>query len=199
MDIRDENGTRINACVEGAEQELANTYIKAEDCVLELGARYGSVSCIINSKLRCKKNHVAVEPDERVWKALELNRSTNNCDFHIVKGFVSNRKLSLTEKNACDGYATTSFENKDTTIPSYSLKEIQDTYDLSFNVLVADCEGFLESFFDENPDFPDTLRLIIFEADYPEKCNYTKIRSILEYDKEFTELLFGHQNVWIKS
>jgi hypothetical protein len=98
-----------------------------------------------------------------------------------------------------DGYATTSFENKDTTIPSYSLKEIQDTYDLSFNVLVADCEGFLESFLDENPDFPDTLRLIIFEADYPEKCNYTKIRSILEYDKEFTELLFGHQNVWIKS
>jgi FkbM family methyltransferase len=197
MDIRDENGTRINACVEGAEQELANTYITAEDCVLELGARYGSVSCIINSKLRCKKNHVAVEPDERVWKALELNRSTNNCDFHILKGFVSNKKLSLTKVD--DGYATTSFENKDTTIPSYSLKEIQDTYDLSFNVLVADCEGFLESFLDENPDFPDTLRLIIFEADYPEKCNYTKIRSILEYDKEFTELLFGHQNVWIKS
>ena len=109
------------------------------------------------------------------------------------------KKLSLTQENACDGYATTSIKNKDTTIPSYSLKEIQETCDLSFNVLVADCEGFLESFFDENPDFPDNLRLIMFEADYAEKCNYTKIRSILEYDKDFTELLFGHQNVWIKS
>jgi FkbM family methyltransferase len=197
MDIRDENGKPIDPSVEGHEQELANTYIRADDCVLELGARYGSVSCIINSKLKCKKNHVAVEPDERVWKALELNRSANNCDFHIVKGFVSNKKLSLTDGG--DGYATTSVENKDTTIPSYSLKEIQETYDLSFNVLVADCEGFLESFFDDNPDFPDNLRLIIFEADYPDKCNYTKIRSILEYDKDFTELLFGHQNVWIKS
>jgi FkbM family methyltransferase len=199
MDIRDENGKRIDPKMEGPEQELANTYIRADDCVLELGARYGSVSCLINSKLNCKKNHVAVEPDERVWNALEHNRSVNNCDFHIVKGFVSNKKLSLTEITSYDGYGTTSVENKDTTIPSYSLKEIQQTYDLSFNVIVADCEGFLESFLDDNPDFPDNLRLIIFEADYPEKCNYTKIRSILEYDKDFTELLFGHQNVWIKS
>ena len=199
MDIRDENGKVIDPSIEGAEQELANTYITEDDRVLELGARYGSVSCVINSKLRCKKNHVAVEPDERVWNALELNRSANNCDFHIVKGFVSNRRLSLTEITSYDGYGTPSVENKDTTIPSYTLKEIQQTYDLSFNVLVADCEGFLESFFDDNPDFPDNLRLIIFEADYPDKCNYTKIRSILEYDKDFTELLFGHQNVWIKS
>ena len=197
MDIRDENGKRIDPKTEGPEQELANTYITEDDRVLELGARYGSVSCIINSKLRCKRNHVAVEPDERVWDALDLNRSVNNCDFHIVKGFVSNKKLSLI--NQSDGYATTSVENKDTTIPSYTLKEIQQTYDLSFNVLVADCEGFLESFLDDNPDFVDNLRLIIFEADYPDKCNYTKIRSILEYDKDFTELLFGHQNVWIKS
>lgn len=197
MDIRDENGKRIDPKMEGPEQELANTYINEDDRVLELGARYGSVSCIINSKLRCKRNHVAVEPDERVWGALDLNRGVNNCDFHIVKGFVSNKKLSLI--NQSDGYATTSVENKNTTIPSYTLKEIQQTYDLSFNVLVADCEGFLESFFDDNPDFVDKLRLIIFEADYPDKCNYTKIRSILEYDKDFTELLFGHQNVWIKS
>lgn len=197
MDIRDENGKVIDPSIEGHEQELANTYITEDDRVLELGARYGSVSCVINSKLRCKKNHVAVEPDERVWNALELNRSANNCDFHIVKGFVSNKKLSLI--NVSDCYATTSVENKDTTIPSYTLKEIQQTYDLSFNVLVADCEGFLESFLDDNPDFVDNLRLIIFEADYPDKCNYTKIRSILEYDKDFTEILFGHQNVWIKS
>ena len=64
-------------------------------------------------------------------------------------------------------------------------------------MLVADCEGFLEVFFDENPDFYDNLRLIIFEADYAEKCNYDKIRNNLQ-QKGFTKLLEGHQNVWMK-
>lgn len=57
--------------------------------------------------------------------------------------------------------------------------------------------GYLEQFFDDNPNFYDDLRLIIFEADYPEKCDYDKIRNNL-YNKNFTELLNGHQNVWIR-
>lgn len=49
-----------------SEQDLAKQYIKKDDVVLELGARYGSVSCIINSKLSNKNNQVSVEPDSRV-------------------------------------------------------------------------------------------------------------------------------------
>ncbi len=37
--------------MEKDEQDLANKYILEDDIVLELGARYGSVSCIINNKL----------------------------------------------------------------------------------------------------------------------------------------------------
>jgi hypothetical protein len=48
-----------------------------------------------------------------------------------------------------------------------------------FNVLVADCEGFLETFLDENDGFLDQLRLIIFEEDRPHACNYTKIKENL--------------------
>ena len=44
--------------LEKPEQELAEKYINKDDIVLELGARYGSVSCIINSKLSNKTNHV---------------------------------------------------------------------------------------------------------------------------------------------
>ena len=36
--------------LEKYEQELVNKYILENDVVLELGARYGSVSCIINYK-----------------------------------------------------------------------------------------------------------------------------------------------------
>ena len=43
-----------NLC-ENAEQKIANQFIKEDDIVLELGGRYGSVSCVINKKLNDKK------------------------------------------------------------------------------------------------------------------------------------------------
>jgi len=197
MDIRNEHGEPIGS-VETPEQYVAHQYIQETDVVFELGARYGSVSCIINSKLQCKTNQVVVEPDERVWKALEKNRDANSCEFHIVKGFVSSKKLGLTELDCWyGGYGATYVEQSDSTIPSYTMQEITERYNLNCNVLLADCEGFLECFFDENPDVYDGLRLIIFEADYPNTCNYTKIRTTLR-EKGFTEKLHGHQNVWIK-
>ena len=48
-DFQNENGAQINTnCFELQEQELAKKYIKENDVVLELGARYGSVYCAIN-------------------------------------------------------------------------------------------------------------------------------------------------------
>jgi precorrin-6B methylase 2 len=38
--------------VEISEQQLAKEYIQPDDVVFELGARYGSVSCCINKKLK---------------------------------------------------------------------------------------------------------------------------------------------------
>jgi FkbM family methyltransferase len=199
MIIRDINGNIIDTeNIEKQEQDLANQYILENDIVLELGARYGSVSCIINSKLKNKKNQVVVEPDERVWDALEQNKIRNNCDFIIVKGFISNKKLDLTNLDCCSGgYGATFIENDNTKIISYSLNDIQNKYNIKFNVLVADCEGYLEVFFDENPEFYNNLRLIIFEADYEEKCNYNKIKNTL-FEKGFIKILEGHQNVWIR-
>ena len=199
MNIVDLFGNKVDIQnIEKPEQDLVNEYILENDVVLELGARYGSVSCIINSKLNNKKNQVVVEPDDRVWDALEKNKNSNNCEFNIVKGFISNKKLGLTNLNVyLGGYGATFIENNDTTIPSYSLEEITNTFNLNFNVLVADCEGFLEVFFDENPSLYDNLRLIIFEADYCEKCNNDKIKNKL-IEKNFYKILEGHQNVWIK-
>ena len=197
MIILDENNNVINTeNIEKQEQDLAREYISGDDIVLELGARYGSVSCIINSKLNNKNNQVVVEPDERVWNALELNKHNNNCYFSIVKGFISNKKLNLTNINSYQGYDSTSIENDNSKIPSYTLDGITKNYNLKFNVLIADCEEFLEVFFDENPTFYDDLRLIIFEADYPEKCNYDKIRNNLR-KKGYINILEGFQNVWL--
>ena len=198
LDIRDLKGVPIDTNrIEKHEQDLANLYILENDVVLELGARYGSVSCVINSKLNNKNNQVVVEPDDRVWEALENNKTRNGCAFNIVKGFISKKKLDLTELDCClGGYGSTFIENKNTKISSLTLDQVREQYKLNFNVLVADCEGFLEVFFDENPEFYDSLRLIMFEADYCEKCNYGKIRNTLR-EKGFVKILEGHQNVWI--
>lgn len=199
MDIKNEYEKSINtATMEKREQDLAKQYIEENDVVFELGARYGSVSCIINSKLKCKTNQVSVEPDARVWEALERNKKVNNCEFRIVKGFVSEKKLGLTNlNNWYGGYGATYVDQDDSNIPSWTMNEITKKYNLQYNVLVADCEGFLERFFDENPKLYDSLRLVIFEADYSNKCNYNKIRNKLK-EKGFIEKLHGHQNVWIK-
>ena len=199
MEILDENNKIVDIKkMERDEQELAKTYIKENDVVLELGARYGSVSCIINSKLNNKNNQVVVEPDNRVWDALEKNKKNNKCSFNIVKGFISKKKLDLTNLNSWyGGYGSTFIENNNTKIPSYTLEEVTKKYNLNFNVLVADCEGFLEVFFDENPNFYDNLRLIIFEADHSDKCDYNKIRNKLK-EKKYTSLREGFQNVYIK-
>jgi precorrin-6B methylase 2 len=116
MDIRDFKGNKINTnVIEHDEQQIANKFISQNDIVLELGARYGSVSCIINSKLNNKYNQVVVEPDKRVWDALEQNRERNNCKFNIVKGFISNKKLDLTNLDCCHGgYGATFIENEKT-------------------------------------------------------------------------------------
>lgn len=156
------------------------------------------MSYAINQILTNKKNQVVVEPDDRVWDALTNNRDINKCEFNIVKGFVSNKQLSLTNLDVYyGGYGATFVDDETTNIRSYTMDEIKATYGLDFNVLVADCEGFLERFFDENQQFFDGLRLIIFEADYPEKCNYDKIRKELQ-KRNLREIISGHQNVWCK-
>jgi FkbM family methyltransferase len=199
MKIYNETNNLVNINkLEVEEQILVKKYIEKDDVVLELGARYGSVSCQINSKLSNKNNQVSVEPDKRVWEALEKNKKINNCEFNIINGFIGEKKMDLINLDDWyGGYGSTFIYNENTTIQSYTLDEIKKKYNLKFNVLVADCEGFLEVFFDENPNFYNDLRLIIFEADYPDKCNYEKIReSLIKHN--FKAILSGHQNVYIK-
>jgi precorrin-6B methylase 2 len=96
MNFIDMKGNAINInTVEVDEQKLVKKYIESDDVVLELGARYGTVSCAINNKLKNKKNQVSVEPDDRVWDSLKRNKEVNNCDFNIIEGFISNKKLCI--------------------------------------------------------------------------------------------------------
>jgi hypothetical protein len=184
--------------LEFEEQILARIYIKKNHTVLELGARYGTVSYAINNKLEKKYNQVSVEPDSRVWDALEKNKNIYKSQYNILKGFISNKKLSLKETENEYNYGVFCEENETSIIPSYTLDEVEKMFNLSFDVLVADCEGYLETFLDENPLLYDQLILIIYEADRPHICNYNKINNML-LNKKFINIENGLQNVWVKN
>lgn len=190
----DEHGNSINATEsEYPEQCLSFLYVDPNSTVLELGARYGSVSCIINRKLTNKQNQVSVEPDSTVWEALEKNIERNGCEVRLHKGFVSKKSRGLLPY----GYAATSYVDDNSNIPSASVEDLEDFYSLKFDTLVADCEGFLEEFFEEHPHLYDQLKTVIFEADYPNKCNYDKIRANLR-QHGFQQVIHGFQNVYKK-
>lgn len=197
----DEHGSVIrHERVERDEQDQARAFIPPDAVVLELGARYGTVSCIINKIISNPKNMVVVEPDPRVWGALESNMRLNDCDFHIVKGFISKKPLELVQPEN-DDYGTTAQPiqaGQSPPIPSYTLEEIEAKHGgLRFNTLVADCEGFLEQFFDENPQLYDQLNLVMFEKDYPIKCNYDRIMFELQR-RGFVQVVAGFHEVWRK-
>jgi FkbM family methyltransferase len=194
LEIFTEKGMQIDTSkTEYPEQCIAVSYIDPESTVLELGARYGSVSCIINKQLTNKENQISVEPDSTVWTALEQNILRNGCSIRVHKGFVSKKTRNLIPL----GYAATSVVADSSTIPSASVEDIESLYDLKFDTLVADCEGFLGEFFSEHPHLYNQLKTVIFEADYPQKCNYDDIRSSLKAHG-FHEIITGFQNVFKK-
>lgn len=180
---------------ESTEQQQAEEYI-TEDCiVLELGARYGTVSCIINKKLKDPRNQVSVEPDNTVWASLEHNMISNKCNFHLVKGVISNTPLKLVKETF--GYANSTVKSENSTIPRFTLTQVESQYNLKFNTLVADCEGFLGQFFEENPHMYKQLTLCIFEKDCPDKCDYDRITNNLR-SNGFTNIVSGVHEVWKK-
>jgi len=173
---------------ESNEIKIVKQFIKKKDCVLELGARYGGVSCAINNILTedYKEKQYSVEPDERVWEALEKNKNNHNCKFNIIKGTISKDKMKIIKNsrkfNDNNDWATYTEIDKSSNIQNYDLPSCR------FNVLVADCEGFLETFYNENKELFDELRLIIVEKDRPEYCNYEYL------ENEF--LSMGFQKVY---
>jgi len=177
---------------ENAEWELAERYVKSDDIVLELGARFGSTSVVVN-KIVNGSNIVCVEPDETTWETLERNKLVNNCDFNIIKGAISKNKLNL----KFGGYATFTYNDDNGNVNTFDLWDIQKEFNLKFNVLIADCEGCLSVFLEHYIDFFKQLRLVIVETDRADTCNYQKLFDILNSNGLTCEVS-GFHTVYLK-
>ena len=213
-----EHGQRIDHLrSERTEQEQASTYIP-EDAkgVLELGSRYGTVTCSISHRIGYRPVLITVEPDVSVWQPLEDNIKRNGAKAFIVRGTISKTPIgfvkfqygSFTSKDPKEGAKTVSeYYNTPlqyyTSINVFSLEEVQEAAQIPvIDTLVADCEGFLEQFMDENPHLYTSLNTFIFERDgnglcRTDRCDYDKIEVKLK-EHGFREIVSGFHAVWIK-
>jgi FkbM family methyltransferase len=192
--MQDEHGNLIDTKRnENDEQLIAKYCIEKGARVLELGARYGTVTYQIAQHA---KHVVAVEPDEKVWDALENNLGTlllNNVS--LLKGFLSKKPQELLDQK--NGYAKWSEENSNSKSKLFTLADAEEFVGGKFDTLVADCEGCLPTFLQENPDVLQTIHTVIYEADRVENADYGYVEHVL-IENGFSCSLQGFQNVWTR-
>jgi hypothetical protein len=196
MSFLDEHGKKIDlSSYETWEQTFAKRYVKASDSVLELGARYGVISaCIQENK---PIFHLAVEPDNSVWEVLEKNLAVHAPATVIFKGFISDIPLAL-ELNGLSSCFKLVADEKSDVVNCKSLKEVmRDTSAPQLTALIADCEGGLEMFIKQNIELCKTLRLVIFEQDNGNACDYAWIKEHLK-ESGLTCVQLGFHNVWLR-
>jgi FkbM family methyltransferase len=157
----DEFNNRLNSYnlnVEHGTRYLVNKYILPDMKVLELGSRYGTVSCVLDFLLTDPKNQlVCVDPDTTIIPSLNKNKLINNCSFNIYHGTISSNNELYVVYNGC-GWETKTYKIppnnlKNEKIKTITLNKIQELYNINFDCLIADCEGFLLDFLNENLSF----------------------------------------------
>lgn len=135
--------------MEVPEQDLVRRFIIPADRVLELGARFGTTSCAIASALDNSGLQVSVEPDSSVWDILAANQRSHSCSFWTWRGVISSREAFITPAS----YATramnkVSFRSNNQMVvraQNVSLEALQVAVNITFTVLLFDCEGCIDS------------------------------------------------------
>ncbi len=181
--------------IERWEQLIAKEYIIPSDSVLELGGRFGTVSCVINNILDDPIKHVVIEPEDAVIPALLYNRKKHNSFFTVYKNIICSKPKTL----ICAGHATRAVDcaDGDVPTPSITLDEIVKHHGFGFTALVADCEGCMEDFVSSHIDFVRQLRFVTYEKDFPELSDYTRVASML-VECGLTCIQDDFHTIWIR-
>ena len=146
------------------EQLMASQYIKPTDKVLELGGNIGRNSVVISKLLNDSSNLVTLECDSDIAAQLTENRDLNNLSFHIENSAISLRKLCQR------GWDTSPYEGDlpqgSKSVKNITFDELQQKYSITFDTLVADCEGALFYILQDFPTLLTNIQTIIMENDY---------------------------------
>ena len=158
------------------EQSLAIRYLNPDLKVLELGANVGRNTMVIASILNDQKNFISLETSLDSVQKLTENRDNNNFKFFVEPSALSNRKLIQR------GWDTLP---SDILLPGYdevaiiSFKDLEKKYNITFDTLVADCEGALYYILQDTPELVKNINTIIMENDYWDITHKEFVDSVL--------------------
>jgi FkbM family methyltransferase len=88
-------GEGIVCGVERDTQRQIMEHLSENSVVLEVGARYGTVSCAISKQLGYSGLRVSIEPDADAFNTLNANADRNNCNGLQVNGVVSQTNATM--------------------------------------------------------------------------------------------------------
>lgn len=184
------------------EQLDIKNYLCSDAKVLEIGGRFGVVSCVINSILKNKIYHIVVEPDEIVWKALQKNKVSTNSEFHIIQGAMSYKPVMLCSRAGLIGAASIfsicDNNNNENKIPYYTYDEITKNFGFVPDTLVIDCEGAFVEIFRDFPEMFDNVKQVFIEFDARDERNNDFYRDFI-LKLGFREIKGGFHSVFEKS
>ena len=177
------NKSQLNT--EIPEQLMAVKHITPDSIVLELGGSIGRNSCVINSILNTKTNHVVIEPSTKELSTLQQNRDSNNFGFFIENSAISKHPL-YQGTGILEWHTFTSPSSKTypVSVNTIDYNTLVEKYKLTFDTLVIDNEG---NFVDMLKDFPtilDNIKLLIIEHDFnteDDLCYFKKIMTQSEF------------------
>jgi len=153
---------------------LVMDHVPVGATVLEMGARFGVVTCAIARKVGPTGHVVAVEPDKRVWPALEHNLKHFCPQVKLIKGAVANTPLHFSA-NTENGLLSHTVSNKTkdadaVAINTVKFAELEHEYGLNFDTVWADCQGCFHQFLSEqhNTLVAGKISRVVLEEDSSE-------------------------------
>lgn len=135
-------GRFILGTYEQEEATYLTRFLKTGDCILELGACLGYVSCLANIILEDEQKHVVLEANPALIPYIARNRDENGCGFHVEHAIVSTSETNTfyIHDLIVGGSQKRKTANK-IEVNGKSIPQLEEKYGLSFNVLIMDIEG----------------------------------------------------------
>ena len=168
-----------------SERKLIKKYVSIDDKILELGANVGVISCISNSLIKLKTNHVVVEPNPKLLKYLTNNKKINSSGYKIENKIISENSKVIDfyiEPENSHGSSIINREDRTTNkiqIECITLEALKKKYRINFNVLIMDIEGGEFNFIIENSLCEFKKLIIEFHPDILSKSQYNQCYKIL--------------------
>jgi len=151
-------------------------YVPPGSTVLEMGARYGTVSCAISRRQHNSGLRVSLEPSPSAYQILYRNTRANGCEGLNIHGVVAQRQVFNSSGNHNNQMIVNVGRDSHEVlhaVPRYNVSGLATLLSkrmgrpISFDTLVLDCENCTRTLLHEEASFfaDQRLKTIVYDAD----------------------------------